>query len=710
MTCPSTTRTVLTRTGALAVVFGTTFGLVLGPAGLALAQDAGHSTVRAVIGDDGKVESVERLGSDKAAGDLPVTVEIEQLGDKTKYTVENTTVEKRTVSYLGADGKPTTAEQDVALPLVAQLSVMLPESRTDVVAKGARITKLADGSTELVWSMILFGPIGFPVQSANFTAGGSGEAVARLAVQAVQPNATPGLSAVGQAANATVNGNGILTTVANGADDGLVKLSDGVGALLVGLDKLYAGAQELNQGIEAAVDGANQLADGSATAKKGSGELAAGLGTLAAGNGAAADGADKLSDGLALISGGLGQLSAAQGLPAALDGAKKLQVGVDQLRAGLGTPAAEGTILNGLAQVAGGLGQVDTGLDGLGAGLPQLKAGVDQVQGGLAAATAAGGAADQLAALLGVVRLGLPGCAVGLPVAQPATPCEALNTAVFAISHPAGALGATDTGGVKQQLAAAAAGLSQVSTGLGGAVVGVGQLSAGVTALQAGVAKLDAGAKQVAGGLESGDPTKPGIAEGLDALVAGLTTAVGGVSQLAAGAKEASSGSSDLADGTRQLSDGAKKAATGAKELDAGLGKIAAGQRQVADGLPAAADGSGQIADGLGEVVGKAPAVAKGLGDLREQAIGVLKSQFSQGTELARQQLAGLDAASAMITEVDGAADTTWVLTQGEDGSIELASGQSDLGRNAAIGVGGALLLMTGIAGGYISGRRTSVV
>ena len=130
--------------------------------------------------------------------------------------------------------------QDVALPLVAQLSVRLPASRTDVQAPGARITRLSDGSYELVWSMVLFGPIGAPVADVNFTAGGKGEPLARIDVAAVQPNATPGLSATGQAANATVNGNGILATVAAGANEGLGKLADGVGQLLAGLDKLQA--------------------------------------------------------------------------------------------------------------------------------------------------------------------------------------------------------------------------------------------------------------------------------------------------------------------------------------------------------------------------------------------------------------------------------------------------------------------------------------
>lgn len=834
--CPSTTRSVLTRTGALAVVFGTTFGLVLGPAGLALAQDAAPSTVRAVVGEDGSVKDVDRLGSDEAPGDLPVTLKIAEDGDTTSYTVENTTVQKQTVNYLGADGKPATAEQDVALPLVAQLSVRLPASRTGVNAMGARITRLADGSTELVWSMVLFGPIGSPVSEASFTAGGTGEAVSRLDVAAVQPNSTPGLSAVGQAANATVNGNGILNTIGIGANEGLVKLSDGVGKLLAGLDKLYAGAQKLNTGIEAAVDGANQLADGSEKAHAGSGELATGLGKLSDGNkaladgakkldegagkisdglgkantggtqladgskqlatgaGAAAAGAKQLSDGLALISGGLDQVSAAQGLPAALDGAKKLRVGVEQLRAGLGAPEADGTILNGLAKVGGGLAQVKGGLTQLGDGLPnaiggvnQIKSGIDsqilpglgsptapgqtvryaldQVRLGLAAGSADGASLDQLqgaAKLLGDA-LGCGAPPYPAPPSPPTNGCQIVATLYYGIAQiktnsQAGAAALKSAGdgltGIVAGLQVASGGLGQISGGLGNALSGVNTLRTGVEQLQAGNTALSAGATKVALGLKSGDTTAPGVAEGLDALVTGLTAAVGGVTQLAAGAKTASAGSAALADGNaklaagatqiadgngalstglnqlftgskelkagttkladggKQLADGAGKAAAGSKELNAGLGKIAAGQRKVADGLPAAADGSGQIADGLGQVVTGQKQVAQGLSDVRTKAVEVLQSQFQQGTELARQQLAGLDAASAMITSTPGAATTTWVLTQAEDDSINaaLASDDSDLGRNAAIGAGGALLLMVGIAGGYLSGRRKTLV
>lgn len=825
--CTAPARTALARTGALALVFGSSIGLALGPAASALAQDAvTANTVQAVIGADGKVTSVTRLGSKDAApaaDALPVTLGVtDTTADGVRslaYHVENTTTQKKTVTYPGPDGTPVKREQDVALPLVGQLSVRLPATLTDVSAVGARVTALADGSHELVWSLVLFAPVGATTADVSFTAKGTGNPVARLDSQAVQPNATPGLSSTAQSANATINGNGILTTVSTGASEGLMKLSSGVGQLLAGLTKLEAGSNKLHDGLGAAVAGSNQLADGSAKAKDGSGKLAAGLGKLSTGAGqlsagagkldvgtgkisdglgkadvggeklaaggkqlatgatAAAVGAKSLAEGLALISGGLGQLSATQGLPAALDGAKRLRAGVDQLRAGLGAPETEGTILNGLTKIGGGLGQVKGGLDALGAptGLPAAKGGVDaskggvdQVRAGFAEAVKAGGAIDQLSGglkgakdLVDSARQD-DGCLTGsaTPTATTSDHCAKLNRASGTLAALSG--GVDDPkAGLKASTSAAVAGLGQVSgglgqvsTGLGSAIAGVGQLSTGVGALQTGNSAVSAGVVKIAQGLMSGDPTKPGVAEGLDSLVAGLTAAVDGVGKLSAGSQAAATGASALAVGngkiaagngalavgaaqleagldqlyggskqlkagtsalsvgSGKLAAGAQAAATGAGQLDTGLGKIAAGQRKVADGLPAAVDGSGQIADGLGKVVVGQTAVKKGLGDVQTKAVAVLASQFRQGTDLARQQLAGLDAASALITSTPGAGSTTYVLTQDEGGIVaNLSSSSSDsstshTGRNVGLGLGGVALLAAGLGGGFAAGRK----
>ena len=814
-------RTALTRTGALAVVFG----LTLAPTASVLAQDAqGFSTVRALLGGDGSVSSIERLGGGEApaAADLPVTVAISQSpsgeATTTNYTVTNTTSQPQAVAFNDAAGKASTVQQEVALPLVAQLAVRLPASRTDVQAPGARITELSDGSRELVWSMVLFGPIGSPISDVSFTAGGEGEPLARLDVAAVQPNATPGLSATGQAANATVNGNGILSTVAGGANAGLVKLADGVGKLLAGLDKLEAGAVQLNEGIAAGADGAAKLAAGSATAKAGSGKLATGLGQLSTGAGqlsagagkldvgagkilagldtanagagklavgstalstgatSAAAGAQKLSDGLALISGGLNQLSATAGLPAALEGATKLRFGVSHpagtlgatdpggLLEALGSPTNPLTILGGLVALRSGVGGVDDTtrvIDPVSpnnsaiAGLELIQRGLEGALAGSATTNPVGlqalkaGADGVVSILPGVRTLLTDTCAASASAATPtANLAERCSAALVSIpTRPAtfdvlqGTAGAVanGVGGVITNSQASLGGVTRIQTGLLGASAGLDQLAAGVTRVKAGVS--------------SGSAANPGLVEGLDALVAGLTAAVTGVTQLATGAGAAATGSVALADGNAKLAAGASQiaagntslasgtgqlftgaqqlragtgalsagatklaagagtAATGAGALDAGLGKIADGQQKVADGLPRAVDGSGQIADGLGAVIVGQTSVGKGIDDLRTTAVEVLNSQFTQGTTLARQQLAGLDAAAELVNTTPGAATTTYVLTQYQDDITSASaadSGGSNTGRNIGLAAGGALLLLGGIAGGFLSGRRAT--
>ena len=864
------TRTALTRTGALAVVFGIAFAPTA-----AYAAEGDPSTIKALIAGDGSVSSVERLpdGAAPSASDIPVKIGISQASEgdvtTTNYQVQNTSVQKKTVDYIGADGLPATMEQDIALPLVAQLSVRLPSSRTDVTAFGARITKLSDGSSELVWSMVLFSPIGSPITDVSFSAKGKGEPVARLDVAAVQPNSEPGLSATSQAANATVNGNGILGTVGNGASEGLTKLGEGVGKLLEGLNKLEAGAIKLNTGLVSATDGADQLAAGGVTAAKGAGDLAAGAakvdagaaqiaagaskvdagaGQLAAGAGkvdagvgkisdglaaasaggaqlaaggaqlapgaaAAAAGAKSLSEGLALISGGLNQLSGTAGLPRALAGAGALATAVDQIRAGLGDPATSGTILNGLAQVAGGLDNVNAGLDQLVAGLPNAKGGVDQVKRGideqilpglgrptvagqtiryaveqvrqgLEAATRDGGSIDNARFFLGIANQRVATAKGQLDCVAERAACDALDSATQLITVVLDGLGDSKANlttaetalvgagngltGIANGLTASSGGLGQVSAGLASAITGATALEAGVTQLQAGLARVNGGVVSVANGLDNADPAVADVAGGLDQLIAGLTAAVGGVTQLSAGAASASTGSVALADGTQKISDGASALSagntslnlglsqlfTGSQELKAGTSalaagagtlaagtptlaagagtlaagtpalaagagkladgvqKIADGNKKLADGLPAAADGSGAIAEGLGKVIEGQTSVGTGIGDVNSKAVAVLQSQFKQGTTLARQQLAGLDAATALAASTPGVQNTTYVLTQSKgDITAKLASAddESNMARNLGLAAGGVLLLLGGVAGGFVSGRKASV-
>jgi putative membrane protein len=841
--CPQRSRSALTRTGALAVVFG----IALAPTAAYAQDSSAPTTVRALIAGDGSVSSIERLPDGEAPSkeDIPVTLDISQSSEgdvtTTSYTVENTSTQTTSVEYLDAEGVTQTVEQEISLPLVAQLAVRLPASRTDVEASGARITKLSDGSTELVWSLVLFNPIGSPTADVSFSAKGKGEPLARLDTAAVVPNATPGLSATAQAANATVNGNGILNTVGIGANEGLTKLSEGVGKLIDGLDKLQAGAVQLNGGLVTAADGAEQLAvggvaaktgaadltagavkldagagkisDGLGSALTGSKQLAAGGAELAPGAASAAVGANTLSEGLALISAGLNDLSGAAGLPAALVGAQQLQAGVDALRAGLGAPATEGTILNGVTKISGGLALLvaPEGLPAAKAGVDAIKAGidneilpglgqptvagqtvryaVDQVRLGLNEATKDGGSIDKAKGALALASAKIAEAKAELDCVTEKAACDALDVAAAIIAGVSDGMTDSDTSltSAGAALQGAGDGLTKIvkgldnadpddpkfpgiSQGLGfisgtpsngpdqpgadAAATGLSKAIEGINLLRAGVDgvpnpqngnKVDNGLtfglNSIANGLDYlPDPVPPAapvadIAGGLDALVAGLTRAVTGTNQLATGAGSAATGSVALAAGTQKIADGAAtigagntslssglqqlytgsqdlKAGTGALaagagKLATGVGTIADGNRKLADGLPTAADGSGTIAEGLTTVLEGEKTVGDGIGAVNTNAVQVLQSQFKQGTVLARQQLAGLDAASAMIDSTPGAANTSWVLTQSKgDISANLVSGESNTGRNIALGAGAAALLLAGVAGGFVGGRR----
>lgn len=428
MTCStSTTWKTLTRSGAIVVVFG----LGVATSGVSYAADTG--TVRALIRGDGSVSSLSRLGGDSntrpTAADLPIRLGISASDANgartTTYHVENKTSRTEPVSITQPNGTTKTVQQEIQTPYVAQLHLALPASLTEVIAPGAAVVTNSDGSHDLTWSLVLFSPIGTPAQDVSFTAKGKGNPVARLESTAVSPNGTPGLSATGQAANATIAGNGTLNAVTAGANSGLTQLAAGVGQLVAGLESLKTGADQLHTGLATGADGTNKLATGLHSAHDGSGKLDTGLGQLNAGTGklvagtnALHDGSDKLvaglqkasdgskqlvggseqlatgagltaagatrlSTGLQQISGGLGQLGASSGLPAAKVGALALQAGVTQISAGLGSPNANGSILNGLAGLDQGLSGVEVGLDKLidrATGLPAAVEGVNQIK------------------------------------------------------------------------------------------------------------------------------------------------------------------------------------------------------------------------------------------------------------------------------------------------------------------------------------------
>ncbi len=657
MTCStSTTWKTLTRSGAIVVVFG----LGVATSGVSYAADAG--TVRALIRGDGSVSSISRLGGDSntkpSAADLPITLGISASDANgartTTYHVQNKTSKTEPVSITEPDGTTKTVQQQIQTPYVAQLHLALPASLTEVVAPGAAVVTNSDGSHDLTWSLVLFSPIGTPAQDVSFTAKGKGNPVARLESAAVSPNGTPGLSATGQAANATVAGNGTLNAVTAGANSGITQLAAGVGQLVAGLESLKSGADQLHTGLAAGADGTNQLATGLHSAHDGSGKLSTGLGQLNAGTGKlvagtnalhdgsdklvaglqkasdgskllvggsqklatgaglTAAGATKLSNGLQLISGGLSQLGASTGLPAAKVGAMALQAGVTQISAGLGSRNADGTILNGLAKEGAGLGAVKGGLDQLGAGLPAAKGGVDavksgldrtkgaldtqlvpgvnQVRDGLSAGAATDGGVDQLKHVFQSAA-GKLNCAPTPPMMPSKTTTGCEDLQTGIYAIDHAASAADPNGGLKQQTQAGADGLAKISQG------------------------LQTGSK-------SSDPKTFGVSEalgassaGLNQISLGLTQAVVGVGKLDAGVGiPATKGT--LANGVALINGGVEQVAVGIKSGDrahpgisegldalvAGLTSAITGVNQLSAGATSAATGSKALADGTQQV------------------------------------------------------------------------------------------------------------
>ena len=613
---------------------------------LAFAADNTAPTIRAAIGSDGAVSSVQQYAADGSAssfsGKLPISMKVTHTSSGSQqtftYHVENTFSRTQMVNYDDTAGRPRHTTVTLQLPLVAQLGVDIPKSYSDVTATGATVTTSPDGTRHLLWSLVLFTPLGAAVQDVTVTASGSGSPVAELRAAAVNPTTTAGLSSASQTATAAYQQDDFWAGYANGGKDGLAKLSDGTGQMVDGLVQAFSGANQLHNGIVEAQGGAVQLDDGTRQAYNGS---------------------KKLTDGLGQIHGGLDQLAAEDGLPAALDGVKQLKAGVDAVLAGIGDDTTSNTLINGMTQLTTGLNLIATALNdpasGFGVGLTCAQDVLDVVVNGNATATA-------------------DPCWASAPFngTKPALP--ALSTVAGTGTYVAILQGVLDQAITPMQ---------QAFTGTVGPTLT--QLAAGAKLIRAGLSH-DPGA----GGADDPGGVKEGLQQidaGLGKLRSGLADAVDGIDLLDAGSGEAFTGSKKLTDGLRQLSDG---------------------QHQVATGLPAAVDGTGQLADGLKQLVDGGGQVRDGIDQVNEQAVTPLGNQLEQASQNNHKQLAVLQAASNLAGQAPGGSGAVYVLSQAPL-NASLASGTSGggshTGRNVGIGLGGAALLLVGLGGGYLMGR-----
>ena len=639
-----------------------------------------------------------------------------------RYTVRNVTATPTQVVYRDAAGAAHSEQVDLVTPYVGQLTTTLPTGYEHITAPRADVAGDGRGGSLLTYTMVLFSPIGDPVQNFGYQARVRDAQLpaAKVQIVPVDPAGKPELAFGENGFRDGASQAAALTVGAGTIDRNLLALQAGSSQLLGGLTQLAAGAVSLQNGLDGrAAPGARALAAGAATAQAGGSALADGLAALHKGAIRLAGGLDKAAAGGSALSAGATRLStgagqAATGAGALSDGIQAILTGVQGLPATVSGQAGFQQLKAALAGIATGIGSpADTaptsllgGLNLLGAGLrsPLGVAGCDQsaspgtaiacgaadgvqlVAQQLAAAAAAGGGIDQI---LGAARAAYAGAACPVapvgsspvpgvvpPTKLPAGICQAVAGVAFGLGLPAGVRSATDPGGLKAQTALAAGALGRVFAGIdAGIIPGLARVRAGLSnpACSASAPTASAnpcGVKEVAG-LVSG---------GLDALVAGVSSQLSTfLSQAAAGARSLAAGTRDLAAGAQALqTTGAVPLAAGLTALSAGGGTLAAGAGQAATGATALSTGLGaldagaaQLSSGLDTAAVGSRRLATGLATARDGA-----AKVTDGTgRLHREGTAPLVVAGAATQHENALRYATLVALgeKGRDGALPYA-------------------------------------
>ncbi|MCA1711201.1 MAG: hypothetical protein LC789_05990 [Actinobacteria bacterium] len=653
--------------------------------GAASAVDAGPATVRAVVGGDGSVKQVKQYSQSGDAsrfdGKLPVALSIQRSKDGARqtlrYHVENTQSATQDVAYTDTAGVAHTSKVELQLPLVAQLGVTVPTSMRDIQADGATITTDADGTKHLLWQMVLFSPLGAPVQDVFLSASGSGIPAAQVRAIAVDPTTSPGLGGTAQAANAAQTQDDFWHQYASGGDDGLTKLRAGMSKIVAGLELLAPGSRKLADGLGAAGDGATKLDAGTLKAKAGAGELSTGLGKIAAGQTDLTAGLTLIHDGQQSLTDGLTQIHDGQG--ALTTGLTQLGAGQDSLTGGLTQiNAGQTSLTGGLTQLntgqtalTGGLTQIHDGQAALTTGLTQLSGGLTQLNAGLPAAL------DGVSALAGGVQKLLAGVGTRSDSGS-TTLLGVVNQLIYGVTHTA--TSTTDPGGLKEVLTSIKQGVDCASVVLADVVNGATAAPAGTLACWPSGRPALTGLKnvatvEVAAGLNALYNGLVAAQTGAGQLAAGATAAVAGSTQLTAGTGAALDGSKQLAAGTgaaltgsQQLADGTAKALDGSQQLSAGTGKALVGSQQLYDGSGKALAGSQQLTDGSGKAL-------DGSTQLRDGSVKAYDGSKALFDGLGQLSAGQHKVATGLPAAIDGANQIADGLSQVLPGGVQIKDG-----------------------------------
>jgi putative membrane protein len=643
------------------------------------------------------------------------------------YKVENTTGKTQDVNYTSADGQPHTQQLLIQVPFVAIVEATVPGSYDNVKAPGGAVSAGTDGNLHIIWSLVLFSPIGSPTQEVSFSAQADApEGLPGVTVTArpINPSATEGLSSGTLTANAAVAQNDLFGSYATGADQGLTQLRTGIGQLVDGLTKLHDGSSTLAVGLSnPRCDLNNPLNPANPCGiQQGSGALAAGL---------------------AQINAGLAQLAdPATGLPSAQVGIGQLQAGVSQLLAGVSNPGCNPAfphaaanpcgLIQGVAAVGAGLAQIQGGLSNPAcvAASPLnplnpcgLKEGIGSIRGGVTTQLLPGVAFEKggdlcvKTVILDVVNgvagsLSAPcygpggssGPRPAMPAMGPLDPVGAFVLGVVATSI--GSSGDLPTSGTL------VGGLNGISGGLSNpACVPTSPLNPanpcgvvqGLNALTAGVGQLSGGVLLVRSGLSNpacnlADPNNLlnpcGISQGLSLVNGGLSNPACDPNNALNPANPCG-----VREGLTALGTGTTKAVAGINQLHIGSGQALTGANNLAAGAPTAATGAQQIRDGLAQALGGAQKAGQGTSDISAQGTAPLITKLQDASNNAHLELATIDATGARAGSAPLGADATWLYRLD-------AVGPSGLAGNLLLGLGVVLVLLIGGLGGFILGRR----
>jgi len=170
-----------------------------------------------------RIDSVYRLDGERIA---PAALAGRSGRLEVTYTLTNTTREARELRFFDARGRSRTVVRDVAVPFAGTLRVALDEQASGVHSDDLRISIDRGARRDLQGDVMLFGPVGSPVQTFTWSA-----QVRDAVVPAVQVRVAP----------VSVTGIGIGGERADAFAGVLRDLADAGGLLRTGLDGLGVG-------------------------------------------------------------------------------------------------------------------------------------------------------------------------------------------------------------------------------------------------------------------------------------------------------------------------------------------------------------------------------------------------------------------------------------------------------------------------------------